>query len=285
MRTTLTPAEVAHYREHGHVSIPDFLSPQELETWRKAVTDAVASRGDKKTPDKDWKAGGEDFYELVFIQRLNLWQDHPGVRALMLDERLGKACCDLAGIDGIRIWHDQALIKAPWANPTAWHLDCPYWSFSDRNAISVWVALDDATLDNGCMWFVPGTQKTARFDNVGIGNNMGDLFKLYPEWRTLRSVSAPLPAGGASFHNGLLAHGAGANMTSGWRRAMTCAYMPDGATFNGQDNILPRVLLDRLKKGDVLDHADQNPLLFHRTRPYQADLERLRALPGPVVIA
>ena len=284
MRDTLTPAEVAAYREEGHVSVPDFLSPSELKAWREAVDGAVRQRGDKKTPDKDWKAG-EDYYDSVFIQRLNLWQDDLAVRALMLDERIGKMCCDLEGLDGIRIWHDQALIKAPWANPTAWHLDCPYWSFSHRQAISIWIALEDATLDNGCMWFVPGTQKTARFDNVGIGNNMGDLFKKYPEWRALPSVKAPLPAGGASFHNGLLAHGAGANMTPGWRRAMTCGFMPDGATFNGQQNILPEPLFKRLTVGDVLNDDTQNPLLWAKSGAHRANLARLRALPGSVLAA
>jgi len=284
MRTILTQQEIAAYRENGHVSIPDFLDPAELAAWRTAVMDAVTKRGDLKTPDKDWKTG-DSYYDYVFIQRLNLWQDSLPVRALMLDERIGRMCCDLAGIDGIRIWHDQALIKAPWANPTAWHLDTPYWSFSDPAALSIWIALDDATLENGCMWFIPGSNKVAKFDNVGIGNNMGDLFKLYPAMREMTSVSAVLPAGGASFHNGLLAHGAGANMTKGWRRAMTCAFMPDGGTFNGQQNILPQPLFDRLKPGDVLDNPDQNPLLYHRSKEFRANLERLRALPGPVEIS
>lgn len=281
MRADLSPADVARYREEGHVSIPDFLSPAELEAWRAAVDGAVRKRGDRMTPDKDWKQD-DDYYASVFIQRLNLWQDDLAVRALLLDERIGKMCCDLEGIDGIRIWHDQALIKEPWANPTSWHLDTPYWSFSHRQAISIWIALDDATLDNGCMWFVPGTHRTARFDNTVIGNNMGALFKKYPEWRSMPSVKAPLPAGGASFHNGLLAHGAGANMTPGWRRAMTCAFMPDGATFNGQQNVLPQPLFEKLKVGDVLKDDTQNPLLWSKSGAHRANLDRLRALPGPV---
>lgn len=284
MRTTLTPAEVAHYRERGHVSIPDFLNAAELEQWRTAVMEAVTKRGDMKTPDKQWTSG-DSYYDYVFIQRLNLWQDSLPVRALMLDERIGKACCDLAGLDGIRIWHDQALIKAPWANPTSWHLDTPYWSFSHRQALSIWIALDDATLENGCLFFLPGTAKTARFENAAIGNDMSSLFKMYPEWKKVNSVAAPMKAGSCSFHNGLTAHGAHANMTSGWRRAMTCAFMPDGATFNGQQNILPPAMTQRLKVGDLLDDPTQNPLLWHKTGSHRANLDRLRALAGSVTPA
>jgi phytanoyl-CoA hydroxylase len=184
----------------------------------------------------------------------------------MFDPRIGRMAVELAGVEGIRIWHDQALIKQPWANPTSWHLDNPYWSFSSRQAISIWVALDDATLENGCLYFIPGSHHSATFDNVGIGQNMSDLFRVYPQWANVWPVAAPMKAGSCSFHNGLVAHGAGANMTPGWRRAMTCAYMPDGSTFNGKKNILTDEMVARLKVGDVLDDDNQNPLIYHRTK-------------------
>jgi hypothetical protein len=68
------------------------------------------------------------------------------MKGLIYDERIGKMAAELAGVDGMRVWHDQALIKQAYGNPTGWHLDNPYWSFSSRDAISIWIALDDATL-------------------------------------------------------------------------------------------------------------------------------------------
>lgn len=265
MKTEVTQAQIDFYQENGFVVIEDFLSPPELESWRSAVDEAVAARQDLKLAGSNWRSG-DSYYDHVFTQRINLWQDHAGVRALMLDPALGKLAAALAGVEGIRIWHDQALIKEPWANPTGWHLDNPYWSFSSRQAISIWVALDDATLENGCLYFLPGTHKSARFDNVGIGQNIGDLFKVYSGWATLQAVAAPMKAGSCSFHNGLVAHGAGANMTPGRRRAMTCAYMPDGSTFNGKKNVLPDDYIAGLKVGDLLENDDQNPLIYHRSR-------------------
>jgi ectoine hydroxylase-related dioxygenase (phytanoyl-CoA dioxygenase family) len=265
MKTELTQSQIDFYRDNGFVVIEGFLTPPELETWRAAVDEAVAARKDLKLANSNWRSG-DSYYDQVFTQRINLWQDHAGMRALMLDPALGKLATVLAGVEGIRIWHDQALIKEPWANPTGWHLDNPYWSFSSKQAISIWVALDDATLENGCLYFLPGTHKSARFDNVGIGQNIGDLFKVYLEWATLAAVSAPMKAGSCSFHNGLVAHGAGANMTPGRRRAMTCAYMPDGSTFNGKKNVLPDDYVARLKIGDALDNDEQNPLIYHRNK-------------------
>jgi ectoine hydroxylase-related dioxygenase (phytanoyl-CoA dioxygenase family) len=170
----------------------------------------------------------------------------------------------LSGADGIRPWHDQALIKKPWANPTTLHLDTPYWSFSDKRALSIWIALDDATLENGCLFFLPGTHKKTNLKVAGIGKNNGDIFKQYPELKQNKSHAAPMKAGSCSFHNGLTIHGAHANMTPGYRRAMTCAFMPDGSTFNGTQNILSDEQMAQLTIGDMLRDEEQNPLIYAR---------------------
>lgn len=272
MNSNLTQEQIDFYQDKGYIVIEDFLTSEELETWRLNVDDAVEKREDRRLADgpgwRDNESEENNYYNRVFVQRINLWTDHEGMRALMLDPRLGKMASELAGVDGMRIWHDQALIKLPWANPTGWHLDNPYWSYSSRDAISIWVALDDATRDNGCLYFLPGTHKTATFDNSGIGVNTGELLDVYPQWAEIESVAAPMKAGSCSFHNGLMAHGAGANMTPGARRAMTCGYMPDGSTFNGIQNILPQDYFDSLKIGDVLDDDSRNPLIWHKTKPY-----------------
>jgi phytanoyl-CoA hydroxylase len=269
MKHELTEAQILSYQENGFLVIDDFLSPEELEDWRKTVTTAISERAGKKMPGKDIKIGEDDginkdadYLGKVFDQLINLWQTNEGVKRLMLDERIGRMAAQLAQVDGIRIWHDQALFKRPWANPTAWHLDTPFWSFSDRKALSIWVALDDATLENGCLHFIPGSAHTTTFDNVSIGKNMDSIFGIYPQLAGARAVAAPMKAGSCSFHNGLTVHGAGPNMTSGFRRAMTCAYMPDGNVYNGQPNVLPDEYASRLKVGDKLDNEAQNPLIF-----------------------
>lgn len=268
MKTDITQDQIESYQNNGYVVIEDFLTVEELEHWRECVDEAVEKRANHRFANSDEEEDPDSYYTSVFIQRVNLWQDNEKMRDLMLDARLGKMATELSGVEGIRIWHDQALIKQPWGNPTGWHLDNPYWSFSSHNAISMWVALDDATLENGCLYFVPGTHKTATFDNTGIGQNIGDLFRVYPQWAAMESVSAPMKAGSCSFHNGLLAHGAGANMTPGFRRAMTCAYMPDGSTFNGIKNVLSDEYVARLTVGDVIDDDSQVPLIYHKSKPY-----------------
>jgi ectoine hydroxylase-related dioxygenase (phytanoyl-CoA dioxygenase family) len=267
MKHQLSEDQIQSYRANGFIVIENFLSREELEHWRKAVSTAVEERAGIKIPGRSIKTGeadgineDSDYFAKVFDQLLNLWQTNEAVKEMMIDQQIGKMAAQLSGADGIRIWHDQALIKRPWANPTAWHLDTPFWSFSDRRAISIWVALDDATLENGCLFFIPGSHNITSFDKITIGRNMDGIFDKYPQLRNSTPVAAPMKAGSCSFHNGLTVHGANANMTNGLRRAMTCAYMPDGNVFNGEPNILPDAYVDSLQIGDRLNNDEQNPL-------------------------
>lgn len=273
MKTKLTQLQIQSFQENGYLLVEDFLNTDELAFWRKAVTESIEQRNGRKFANSDSKVTEDDginkdsdYYGKVFDQMLNLWQTNDDVKKIMLDESIGKMVADLAGWEGTRIWHDQALIKRPWANPTSWHLDTPFWSFSDRRALSIWVALDDATLENGCLYFIPGSYHTTTFENPGIGKNMDAVFDFYPQFIKSKSVAVPMKAGSCSFHNGLTIHGAGANMTNGFRRAMTCAYMPDGAVFNGIKNILSDEQVAKLKIGDMLNDELQNPLIYSSTK-------------------
>jgi len=277
MKYQLTEKQIQSYRENGFTIIENFLSPEELDHWRKSVNNAVEKRAGVKIPGKDIKTGeadgineDSDYFAKVFDQLLNLWQTDASVKELMTDQQIGRMASQLSGADGIRIWHDQALIKRPWANPTAWHLDTPFWSFFDQRAITIWVALDDVTLENGCLYFIPGSHKLTNYDKISIGRNMDGIFEVYPQLKNLRSTPAPMKAGSCSFHNGLTIHGANANMTPGFRRAMTCAYMPDGSKFNGEPNILPDAYVQSLKIGDLLNNDEQNPLIYQVSSPVNA---------------
>jgi ectoine hydroxylase-related dioxygenase (phytanoyl-CoA dioxygenase family) len=264
MRTTITQDEIDRYRRDGFVLMPDFLSPEELDEWRGVTERGVAAR--LRLDDELSNAGTDDYYRAVFTQVSGLIRLEPRMAELLLDPRLGDVAAALTGVAQMRLWNDQALFKPPWGNPTAWHLDAPYWSFDDRRALTIWVALDAATLENGCLWYLPGTHLGARFDAFELGSSLAGIFDTYPEWRDIESVPAVLPAGGAVWHNGLIAHGAGANMTPRGRRAMTCAYMPDGVTYNGKrdDFVYTVEQAAAMRTGDPLADDGINPLVGHR---------------------
>jgi ectoine hydroxylase-related dioxygenase (phytanoyl-CoA dioxygenase family) len=258
MRSRFTDIEIAEYRRDGFLAMPDFLSAAELEHWREVVDAAMADdRAQRGTPRTE-----------VFTQRMQLRTTSAAVQELVEDPQIGQLVAELEGIDAVRIYLDQALAKEPYSMPTQYHLDLPWWAFDSAHACTIWIALDDSTVENGCLYFVPGSQRLGLTTSGDLGPDLGAVFAAHPEAAT-PPTPCVLPAGGCSFHNGRTIHGAAANMTPGRRRAMTAAFMPDGVRFNGRRDV--RVLgdeyLDTLSEGDRLSNDALNPVVYAAPAP------------------
>ena len=96
MRTELTSTQIAFHRENGYLVIEDFLTPDELSEWRGAVDEAVAAREGKpiQSPRPEDPDSKTDYIVNTFLQVMNIWQDSERVRALILDERIGKMAAE-----------------------------------------------------------------------------------------------------------------------------------------------------------------------------------------------
>mgnify|MGYP001195229984 FL=1 len=270
MKTELQAEQIEHYQREGWLIVEDFLSADELVSLNTAVDEGAATMGGDKVSgehNEEIIERPDTYYDQIFFQRVNLWRVNDTIKRFFLDPELGRMLCRLAGIDGIRVWHDQTLQKPPWGNPTSWHMDVPNWSFHSRDSISTRIALNDATIQNGCTYYMPRSHRAGDFERKGgFDPNIGAFFDEYPEFRDVEPVAAEMKAGSVVFHNSLMAHAAGPNMTPQPRRAMTCAYMPDGATFNGIQNILSKERFESLEIGDVLDDDVQTPLVWSASR-------------------
>ena len=261
MNTHRSGAEVDLYRRNGFLVVSDFLTRSELECWRDAVHESVDEHIRLEAPNNQKEDG---YYKHVFIQCVNIWKTNEKIKQIATDPRLGKLATDLAGTSGVHLYHDHALIKEPWANPTNFHIDNPYDPYDSRQAIMLWVALDDATMQNGCMYLLPGTHLRSHFKFTGVleREGVGGLFDEYPDWMGLEPYVAEMKAGDAVFLSGMIAHAAGPNMTPRPRRAYAMLFMPQGATYNGRRSGLPYELVEKLKVGDVIPHHEELPLLF-----------------------
>lgn len=256
LRSSFTEQEIADYRSRGFLAVEDFLTAEELAHWREVVDTAVA--------EVQREQSGRNS-EKVFTQRMHLRRTSGAVQQLVENPRVGRLVAELEGVDAVRLYLDQALIKEPYGAPTQYHLDIPWWSFTSPHAATIWVALDDSTLENGCLYFIPGSHRLRLTALGDLGPDLGALFAAHSEAATW-PTPCPLPAGGCSFHNGHTIHGAGANMTPGRRRAMTTAFMPAGIRFNGRRDVqvLGDEYLDSLTKGDQLQNDELNPLVYSR---------------------
>ena len=261
MVTQISSLQLEFYRDNGYVTIPGMLAGDALDRWRSALAAAAAEHvAQSGYHNQD----GDQYYQEVFLQLVNLWTTNEAMRRLVLDSRLGKLAAELAGVTGVRLYHDHAMIKQPWANPTNWHVDssgCPFFS---RRANVLWIPLDDVTVQNGCLYFLPGTHRTSRFEAQGALNeaNIGGVLAAYPEWRGIEPVAAEARAGEGVFFSAMVAHAAGPNMTIHPRRAVALVYIPQGAVYNGTPHVLPKAVVARLAKGDLLEDDEHLPVVY-----------------------
>jgi ectoine hydroxylase-related dioxygenase (phytanoyl-CoA dioxygenase family) len=173
---------------------------------------------------------------------VNLWERYAAIEEYVLNPRIGEIARRLTRSAHVRLWHDHALIKYPKdSKATAWHQDKVYWPMHENDALSCWMALDDVTVDNGCMWFIPGSHKFGPLDPVDLGTATEEsLLARFPEEKRqqFKAGAMPMKAGSCTFHNGLTFHYAGPNVTDGLRRAMVTIYMPAGTHYKKLEHLV-----------------------------------------------
>ena len=147
----------------------------------------------------------------------------PGLRTSVAYERALAIAREILGAD-LAFDFDMLIDKAPHtATPTPWHQDCAYWiDLPDRRAASCWIALDDATLENGCMWFVPGSHELPMRPHRPAGPGGA----LACDASESDGVAAPLAAGACTFHAGATLHYSRGNSTGTRRRALIINFRP-----------------------------------------------------------
>lgn len=273
MHIDLRPDDIETFRTQGFAVVEGVLRADEIAACRRAVEEAVAAQtvvipGRNASQLTAGELQGEDEgtarfmrrWQATFVQRINLWKTSAPLRELVLGGELGRTAATFAGVERVRIWQDQALLKPPYGEPTAFHVDASLWPFRDERALSIWIALDDVTVESGCLYYLPGSHRTDVGRSVRVDARVGELFDDHPSLREVDAVACPVPAGSVCIHSSTVVHGAGPNMTSRPRRAYACSFMPDGTAFGGRQSVLSDEYFGRLAVGDLLTDDEQNPL-------------------------
>ena len=132
-------------------------------------------------------------------------------------------CADIIG-SRARLYWDQAVYKKP-GNPEEfpWHQDNGYTFIEPQQYLTCWVALNDATVDNGCPCVAPGFHKLGTLKHWMTDNGLAVLDR--PE----QTIEAPASKGSIVVFSSLTPHRTGPNLTGSVRKAYILQYAPDGA--------------------------------------------------------
>ncbi len=145
---------------------------------------------------------------------------HAGVYDILTNPKIVDCVADLLG-DDVIAWGSHFFCKMPGdGRAVAWHQDASYWPLSPSWAVTVWLAVDDADLDNGCMKFIAGSHHsghlTYRKSSPEEHNVLDQTVENAESFGPI--VVDDLKAGQVSIHNDLLLHGSDPNNSPTRRR-------------------------------------------------------------------
>jgi ectoine hydroxylase-related dioxygenase (phytanoyl-CoA dioxygenase family) len=128
-------------------------------------------------------------------------------------------------VDGVRLYHDQALFKEAGGGITPWHADQYYWPLSSDKTITVWIPLQAIPLEMGPLEFSAGSHKILSGRELSISDESEVIIKEKLRVNDFEHCIEPFDIGEVSFHSGWVFHRAGANTTNKNREVITVIYM------------------------------------------------------------
>ena len=260
----LDPALVTAYRRDGHVAVRGLASREEAAAYRPIIERAALDTAWDKRPLEE-----RGTYGKAFLQSFNLWKLDPAIARFVLAKRFARVAADLMGVDGVRLYHDQALCKEPGGGHTPWHQDQFYWPLDTPHTITMWMPLVDVPAEIGSMTFVNGSHHMGDLRGRRISDESDEEFgRLIAERKLPTHTHGVMAAGDDTFHGGWTIHSAGPNPTSLLRTAMTVIYMADGTNVveetSGPEQEFDReTWLGGAALGTRVEGAD-NPVVWHR---------------------
>lgn len=212
---------VENFHKNGFVQVSDILTNDEIEYFRKIYEDFLA--GNISTDGHRSDLSGSNSKKELIVQIMRPSILHPPLRESVLHQKAERLVKDLLGED-MELDFDMLIDKSPYTNKeTPFHQDEAYWlDMEDKRAASCWVALDNVSKDNGCMWFVPESHKSELRSHTQIGNGGALKCKAYEE----EATAIELSAGSCTFHHGRTIHYARGNKTGRRRRAIILNFRP-----------------------------------------------------------
>jgi len=228
----LTAEQLQQFERDGFVIGPRLLNVSQLDALRNELSELTDPDHDGRELWYEYHSNESGDPDAVLFHSLGSWRLRPAFHDFLFDSAFTEIYSILLG-GSVRFWHDQLFCKpAKHGGVVAWHQDYSYWTRTIPMAhLTCWIGLDDASVDNGCIHYVPGSHKWDLLPITGLAGDMTAIQKVLNEeqWEQFQHpVAVELKAGECVFHHPLTVHGSFANRTERPRRALVLNVVKDG---------------------------------------------------------
>jgi len=244
----LSAARIEEFRTQGFTSIDRVTTDEEL-AWLGEIYDRLFAERVAPVPGayvelmRTHEAGRDAQSQIIMpelrfaeLRKTALWRNGRALAA------------QLMGVDAnvLRGWGH--MIRKPPLDDGAlpWHQDEAYWDPAfDYRALACWMPLDPATVESGCMSFIPGSHRGDLRMHHRFGGDHSDHVVYAEGVDSSEAVAAPVSAGGAVFHHCRTLHSSGPNRSSRVRRAYSNEWQIEPAK---REHPAPRPWFDEIRK-------------------------------------
>ena len=259
----LSEAQRSSFDRNGFVKGGRVLDNRQIEALRSSLEDIRNGRNprvhDLYEVDDDYLENPD---QNVF-HFLGAWLIDDAFHDLIFHGPIAVKAAQLLGVTRARFWHDQVFYKPPHhPGVVTWHQDYSYWTRSTPPGhVTAWIALDDATIENGCVHYIPGSHRWGLLPRISLTRDMDAVREfLEPEQaEVFRPEPMEIRAGECLFHDAHTVHGSYGNRSPGPRRGVVLNFMkPDTRSADGATPLLKGV--PPIPAGDVIQ-GDHFPIV------------------------
>jgi len=246
----VTKEQIQYFDDNGYLPYGKVIESEDLEELRAGLDRKIELElqgGDDSQPEFKYGHRRESNEETRAItQFVNMSKREPAYEQLLHNPEICNTAAALLHAPSVSLWHDQIISKPPEDNGHfRFHQDFFFWPLAEPRIVSCWLALDDATVANGCMHVIPGSHREPRFSpetraaesaRQAEAAEAGEEFETYWEKMATEPASIGKPvelkAGECMFHHCLNFHATPQNTTDHQRRAHVMILMADGMRVN-----------------------------------------------------
>ena len=227
----LSQDQIQFYQENRFIKLKQVFDEETISFFNYAIGKRVELMNNQSTPLEERSTYGK-----AFLQLFNLWREDEVVKEFIFSERLAKIASDLMQVDGVRIYHDQALFKEGGGGITPWHADQYYWPLETDKTVTAWIPLQATPLELGPLEFSAGSHQIVEGRDLEIGDESERLIQQKLKVTNFNHVIEAFDLGEVSFHSGWVFHRAGANTTNQMRKVMTVIFMDKDMILKNPEN-------------------------------------------------
>jgi ectoine hydroxylase-related dioxygenase (phytanoyl-CoA dioxygenase family) len=227
----LTQAQIAFYEQHRFIKLKQVLNAETIDFFNEVISEQVAVMNQEQSALEERSTYGK-----AFLQLFNLWRENSLIKELVFSKRLGQLASELMQVNGVRLYHDQALFKEAGGGITPWHADQYYWPLSSDKTVTAWIPLQATPLEMGPLEFSAGSHAIVEGRELEIGDESEEKIQKTLRVTDFKHIIEAFDIGEISFHSGWIFHRAGANSTDQMRKVMTVIYMDKDMLLKAPDN-------------------------------------------------